>query len=520
MVSRLFTLFIFSLFFACNNPKKGKQLNSLRLCSLTDPVSFDPRVAGDTNSQAILHMLFEGLTRINPEKMPEPAVAGEIIISDDKLTYTFILKKTYWSNGDPVTAYDFEKSWKKTISLDFISKYSYPFYIIKNVKNYRENKYPISTVGIRAKNPMVFTVELEHPAPYFLELIANPVFSPVHPTLNKKTVDHSYSLDFIGNGPFKIKTCHFKSEILLDKNPYYWDSKNVNLKNISISIISEKQVAQLLYDKGEIDWLGHPFSGITPDALPSLKKQKKLKISAFSSVFLYVVNTDLVPFTNRKVRKAFSLAINREQIQNNFLEAGQKAAYSILLPEQTLQDNSNLNNSNLPLANKLFNEGLQELKLSKKDLPQITVTHFSTDKALPQIIQKQLESTFQIDVQIQNLDWHSCLSKLKKNHFQLMGLSWESWINDPIYSLKFYEVLKKNIDPEITDLIYLSDQELDLEKRKSLLQKAESLLIDNQYVIPIYYQTNIYLKKEHLKNVYFKRNGSPDFTYSFIDPEE
>lgn len=520
MVKRLFFLTVFSLFFGCNSQREGKELDTLRLCATSDPVSFDPRVAGDTSSQAILRMLFEGLTRLTPDGVARAAVADEILISNDKRTYTFILKKTYWSNGDPVTAYDFEQSWIKTISLDFISKYSYPFYIIKNVRNYRENKSPISTVGIRATSPSVFVVELEHPAPYFLELIANPVFSPVHPTLNTKTVDYAYSSDFIGNGPFKIKKCQFKNRILLNKNPYYWNSTKVFLKNISINIIAEKQVAQLLYDKGEIDWLGPPFSGIPQDALPSLKKQKLLQISPFSSVFLYMVNTDIIPFNNRKIRRAFSMAMDRKQMQNSYFETNEMAAYSILLPDLTLQKQQIFDDANTKLAKTLFEEGLKELGITKENLQPITITHSSTDRTLPQIIQKQWKNVFHIDIQIQNLDWHSCLSKLKKDHFQLMGLCWESWINDPIYSLKFYEILNKSIDSKIIELIAQSDQEQNLDKRKILLQNAEYQIIDNMYIMPIYFRTNPYLKKKYVKNVYFNKHGMPDFTYSNIDPEE
>lgn len=518
MCKGLLILFFFPFIVGCNFFEEKKlDPDTLRICASFDPISFDPRIAGDGNSQAILHLLFEGLTRTEGDGKIVPAIAEKIEVSKDLLTYTFTLKRTYWSNGEPLTAHDFEKSWKKTISLEFTSKYSYPFHIIKNVKAYRANTKSIHEVGIYAKTDEIFVVKLEHPAPYFLELISNPVFSPVHKTLNKKDHDLSCSSDFIGNGPFKIKNWHFKEKISLEKNLFYWNAEKIPLKNIKISIVPEEQVAVLLFEKGEVDWIGKPLSKIPLDSLSFLKKNQCLEYSPPSTLYHYIINTETPPFNNKKIRQALGLAINREEIVKNFLESNEMPAFSILPPHSTLQKKAIFTDNDKKRAKALFSEGLKELNLTIEEFPQIYITHVISDKKFPEIIQQQWKEIFGIKVKINKLDWHSCLSKMKKNEYHLIGISWESWINDPIYNLRFYEIQKKDINPEIISLLNQSDHEVNPDKRRLYLQQAEYKLIDDMYIIPIYFRTDPCLKKKYVKGFFFTPQGNPDFTYTYID---
>jgi len=513
--------FCFLLLFSSCNLKDSphRSPDTLELCASTDPLSFDPRIAGDGNSQAILHLLFEGLTRIEPDGKAYPAIAEEITVSKDRLTYTFYLKRTHWSNGEPLTAYDFENSWKKAISLDFMSKFCYPFYIIKNVKKYRSSLCSIQDVGIKAKSKEILEVKLENPAPYFLELIANPVFSPVHPNMNKKSFEWSFSSDFICNGPFKLKNWHFKKEFTLTKNPLYWNSRNVNLNRINLTIIPNNNTALLMFERGDIDWIGTPLSSVPVDSLPDLKSSNRLHIRPPCSVYLYICNTKIFPFNNPKLRKALSTAINRKDIVENFLEGNEIPALSILPPNLSLQQQDVFKDHDVKVANDCLMQALNELNISKEKLPEICLINNERDKIIPQIIQEQWHSSLGIKAKTQTLDWHSCLKKLMDNDFQLIGLFWESWISDPIYNLRYNEILQKEIDPQITQLLSLSDYEPNIQKRNQYLREAEFLLMDNMYIIPIYYCTDFSIKKNYVKGIYFTPLGNPDFTYARVETD-
>lgn len=509
----IFILFFYLFIEGGCKPKviKEKDPNTLNICALSDPFSFDPRIAGDRNSQVILRMLYDGLMRIGVDGKPEKALTKDLSISEDGKRYTFFLKKTYWSNGETVTAYDFERSWKKAISLDFSSHYAYAFYIIKNVRDYCYKKASIEEVGIYAKADDVLVVDLEYPAPYFLELVSNPVYSPVHRFFDQKGSNWFSINDMVCNGPFKMQNWKFKQEIILDRNGLYWDEQNVYLEQINISIISDNCTALMMFERGEIDWIGEPLCPLPQDAISSLKNEKNLLIGPPLSIYWCICNTKKPPFNNLKIRKALAYAVDRNSIVKHYLEGNELPALSILPPQLSLRKTPYFKDHDLQKALTLFNQALEEMNFKKEELPSITITHSSGTKIIPQILQEQWKKAFNIPIEVQGLDWHSCLKKVMTKDFQIMGLYWESWINDPIYNLRYNELLCNEIDPKIDQLLTLSDQTINIDERNNFLLQVENLLLDQMQVIPIYFRTDFSLKKSYVKDLYFTPLGNPDF---------
>src|SRR5690625_3489455 len=192
----------------------------------TEPPSLHPGKATDSTSGAVLHQVFEGLTRINPEGEPEEAMAEEIDISDDELTYTFTIRDdATWSNGDPVTAEDFEFAWKWVLDPESPdTDYAYQLYPIKGAEDAKENGASLDDVGITVEDEKTLVVELEQPTDYFLELTAFHTYYP----LNKNVVDGNddWALDagddYVTNGPFTLVSWGNKDKIVLAKNDAYW----------------------------------------------------------------------------------------------------------------------------------------------------------------------------------------------------------------------------------------------------------------------------------------------------------
>src|SRR5690625_2551697 len=152
-----------------------------------EPPSLHPGTSSDTTSSSVLDQVFEGLTRVNQEGEPEPAMAEDIEVSEDELTYTFKIREdATWTNGDPVTAEDFEYAWKWVLDPESAdTDYAYQLYPIKNAEEAKENGGSLDDVGITVEDDHTLIVELEQPTDYFLELTAFYTYYP----LNKNVVE-------------------------------------------------------------------------------------------------------------------------------------------------------------------------------------------------------------------------------------------------------------------------------------------------------------------------------------------
>src|SRR5699024_2910775 len=189
----------------------------------TEPPSLHPGKSSDTTSSSVLDQVFEGLTRINQETgEPEEAMAEEIDVSDDGLTYTFTIRDdATWTNGDSVTAEDFEYAWKWVLDPDNAdTDYAYQLYPIKGAEDAKENDGDLDDVGITVEDDNTLVVELEEPTDYFLDLTAFHTYYPIHQdeVEDNDEWDLDASDDYVTNGPFKLAEWDHKDKIVIEKN--------------------------------------------------------------------------------------------------------------------------------------------------------------------------------------------------------------------------------------------------------------------------------------------------------------
>ena len=230
----------------------------LRLSFLDIPMSLDPRLGGDEIAKYKLKMLFEGLTRIGQNSKPILALAKSVEISSDLKRYEFKLRRSVWSDGSPLIAYDFEYAWKKILP-SFYTPFAYFFYPIKNAKAAKEGKIPLDKVGVKAINENILVVELENPTSEFWNLFLT-LYSPINHRLEELHPDWAQSGEstFVCNGPMKLIKTLTNGGFEFVKNPHYWDEKNIKLNRIHISK-SNSETALAMYKNNEIDWIGHPM---------------------------------------------------------------------------------------------------------------------------------------------------------------------------------------------------------------------------------------------------------------------
>ncbi len=486
-------------------PQNGakKEQKTVRLYLQSEPFSMDPRKAGNRFSQVALRDLFEGLMRIDAQGRPAAAVAKSYELSDDKCTYRFHLRPASWSNGTPVTAYDFEYSWLSNLHPDSPTAFSYAFYCIKNARAAHMGEVGINEVGIKAENENTLIVTLEHPAPYFIELTSNPLYSPVCKEIvekNPKWNDEA-GPDFVCNGPFVLEEWKHRSEFSLVKNEKYWDAEAVSVDRLVFPIIEDPLTALNMFETGELDWIGDPFGSLPLEAIPRLKEKNSLELRQIGSVSWLEVNVKHPLLASTKVRRALAMAVNRQDLVEHLLQGGEKPAFSLLPETLTFMEKPFFNDNDVEQAKVLFSEGIADLAFTKDSLPSITLSHSADprDKSIAEAVQQQWQQAFGVKVILSPADWNAHLKRVAAGEFDVAGLTWYTFYHDPIYNLETFKYAAgfNGTDwehPYYIELLNKSDAAIDEAKRDLLLSTAEQFLMEEMPVIPICHNTSKFCK--------------------------
>lgn len=470
-----------------------------------DPPSLNPHIAIDQSGRCLGKALFECLTRLNLEGVPEPAAAKEINISPCQTIYTFTLRELHWSNGEKVTAYDFERTWKKAIAPDSSCLRSDLFYVIKNARDVNNRIKPLNAVKIKAVNTKTLIVELEFPAFYFLQLIALPIFSPLYRGEKEPN---------FFNGPYVLKEWRRDTFIHLASNPYYWDKKNVNLTGVNISLIKDLPQICHLFEKKELDYLGDPFCTLLPNSRIKIRKKQKWKKQKVDHMYLIYLNTQVFPLNSANIRKALACAINRKDFVK-FLD-GVTCTFSSLLT--TPSNEKSKWDGNAALAQAFFVDGLKELGISKETFPKITFLYGSMtgEEKLLNLMQQQLYATLGIEIEILGMEWNRLAYLLDKREFQAATCFRSSpYLYQRSYLHLFREKTNLYNSSQWENTVYknLIDaglQSSDLEEREKLFTQAEQILVDHMPVIPIFNPEYQYVLAKGIKNFVIASNGDVD----------
>ncbi len=490
----------------------------------SEPPTADPGLAEDSTSGAIARATFDGLTRLDKDAKPINSVATDVKVSDDLLTYTFTLRESKWSNGDPVTAHDFEYAWKRVLDPAFASNYAYQLFYVKNAEAYNQNKAKAEDIGVKALDDQTLQVTLENPTPFFLELTAFYTYYPV----NKKVVEANkdWALEaatHVGNGPFKMDTWEHKNKIVLVKNDNYWDQEAVKLNRIEFAMIEDENTELSMFDAGELDWAGQPLGALPSDAIPALKDAGRLQTAPIAGTYMYKFNTEQPPFNNAKIRKAFTYALDRQTLVDNITQANETPALGFVPPSMALQTEGFFKDNDAATAKQLLAEGMKELGITK--LPPISLSYNTSEKhkKIAEAIQDLWRTNLGVEVELLNKEWKVHIEDLHTGNYMIGRTTWTGDFNDPINFLEqFKEKAGGNNDTrwenaKYKELLNQSAKETDPEKRKKLMLEAETILMDEMPLIPIYYFTDVYVKNDNVKGVVMDPLGFVDFKWASME---
>ena len=530
-MTRLLLAFIL-LLTACSSNEDATSTRTDRTLILniaTEPHSLDPGIAVDVTSINVLLNIFEGLTRATGDgNKIGSGLAETVEISQDGLTYVFTLRPSKWSNGDPVTAYDFEYAWKRNLSPSTPGRFVHFMYPIKNAREVKEGSLSPEELGVHAPDSLTLVVELRQPTTHFLELLSLPGFFPLHRATvedNEKWAYHAGE-QYVSNGPFQLVSWAHNDKLQLHKNPHYWDADKVALQQINCLMIEDANTELELFESGQIDWAGKPLSmGPPTDALPSLMREGQVSIEPLAATYYYVLNIDNIPFSNKKIRHAFARAIQRQDIVEHILQGTEQPATAAVPPPFSLQDAPYFTDGDTKTATQLFHEGLSELGISKQELPEITLSFNSGEMhhKVAQAIQQQWEQAFGVRVRLENTEWKVHLDNILQKNYTIARLSFVAAYNDPMSQLEIFKYANENTNPtswenqDYIDLLEASLVETKTKRRLQLLRQAEATLMEDMPVIPIYHLTNSFLKTDSLKNVVLSPSGWIDFKEAYFE---
>lgn len=499
--------------------KKLSNIKTLRLAISYGLRPLDPRIQGDEDTKLILKMLFEGLTRINARGKVEPGVAKRITISKDSKKYTFELRPAYWSNGTLVSAEDFVYAWRSLLSPTFKSPSAYLFYSIKNGSKVKEGRLPPESLGVKALNAHTLEIELEYQVPYFLELIAQPQFSPINSAIDQSQPiwPHQEDSSYVCNGAFLLKKNHPTQGFELVKNPLYHSASQIALDKVSIKNAQPTDIREMFL-RDEIDWIGFPTGSVDISSLP-IELGETLVLHN-DSLYWYVFNTRSFPFNNSKLRRALAYVINRARILQN-IAPGHWPAFSILPFQHSC---GALMEESLQKGQALFEEALNEMGFNRSSFPVLKLLHVEskTRNSVAKTIQQQWEEAFGIQCQIEVLSWKEIFARVTEGNFQICGLNWVSLIDDPSYTLHIFQNSSRFINfpkwhhPEYEKLLDLSNQEKRLSKRLNHIALAEEILLREAPVIPLIRSLPCSMKKSKVEMFSHSALKSWDFKWASI----
>lgn len=499
----------------------------------TNPKTMDPILNADMTTSQLIGNLFRGLyTNDLDAKAVIPAVAKDHKISDDGLVYTFNLRKdAKWSDGKGVTAKDFVFAWLRGMDPATAAEYSTTYYPIKGARAFTEGTGTKEEVGVKALDDYTLEVTLEAPTAYFIDLMSRSQFMPLREDIVGTDVAGAWTLDpktYVSNGPYKLTEWVQDQYIDLEKNPEFYDASKVSIEKVHCPMIIDDNTAYTSFLDGSLDYNPTVPIELTEELFKTGVSTRTKKIGTY-----YVplnVSADAatkIPADNAKVladvkvRKALSLAINRQDLVDFITKGGEVAATSFV-PEKIVNlEGKEFSKEYYPAegdieeAKKLLKEAGYE---NGTGFPKLTYGYNTSEahKAIGEFLQAQWKENLGIEVELANSEWAVWQNILKNKEYQIGRMGWIADYNDPYTMLELLSSDNANntagyASAEYDKLIKDAAVEEDLEKREKMLKDAEDLLMEDAPVIPLYFYSNNMLVAKQLKgfevsvlgNIYF-----------------
>ena len=479
----------------------------------SEPKTIDPGLNTASDGSDVINNMFEGLMReVNGELLP--GMAESYTVSEDQMVYTFTLRDALWSDGEPVTAFDFDYAWARVLDPATASEYSWIF-SEANVEFFK---------AIDAKT---FQVKLAAPTPYFLGLTGFFTFMPVRQDSVEQGPDGSWAINpeaSIVNGPFKLAEYKTGDKIVFAKNEHYWQADKVKLDKIEGLMIVEATTALTAYESGEL----HVIDNMPSEEVPRLiAEDETLTIMPMDGVYYYIFNLDVEPFDNVLVRKALALAIDRAALVDT-LNGGQLPATKMVSPS-SYDDKGNVFYDTAPAYTPTDGSGVAEAQalLAEAGYPggegfpvsQLLYNTSEGHKMIAEIIQQMWKENLGIDITLSNQEWAVFQTSRREGDFEIGRGGWIGDYSDPMTYLGMFvtdgSMNDANWSNTDYDALLEGSKTAAPAKRYEMLYEALDLVMNDYAYMPIYIYTDLMMVSDDV--VDWEKTTRLQFWFGFAD---
>lgn len=514
---------------------------NLAVCLASEPQTIDPALNSAVDGAIMINHMFEGLVKWvddgegNAVTAPGQAESWEKVVNDDgTVTYTFTLRDGIkWSDGQPVTAGDFEYSWKRLANPETAADYCYMIDMVQGYAAVADGSADPDTLGVKAIDDKTLEITLSYDCPYFEEIMAFPATFPVRQDMVEGNDEWTYDVStYVGNGPYKMAEWSHNAYILAEKNENYYDYENLGPDTIRFTLLDDANAMLAAYNSGELDFI----ENFPTDEMANYLASGEITVADYLGTYYVCFNTEDEVFSDPLVREAFSLAIDRNYIVENVSQAGEVPA--------TAYVPSGVNDAAGPSGDDFRTVGGEYYSVAAEDyeancekarellaeagypngegFPTVEYTYNTDDKhkAIAEALQNMWQEVLGVTVTLSNQDWNVFLESRKQGDYQIARNGWIADYNDPCSFLDMWYTDGGNNDaqysnPEYDALIDQAKATSNQEERMAAFHAAEDILIEQDSVLaPIYFYTQPYMLADDIQGMYYTPLGYFFFGYT------
>ena len=521
-MKKLFLILTLLMFVLSCGSKNGNNGNTFTLNIVTEPSSIDPQITTDVPGGTVDELILEGLLRKDKTGKSVAGIAEKWEKSEDGLVWTFHLRDgVKWSNGDPVTAKDFKAGWLRGLNPDTAGSNASMLFVIKNGEKYNSKKASENEVGIKVVDDKTLQVTLEAPTPYFDDLVTFKSFMPLNQKFYNEVKD-KYFTDAeytISNGPYTMESWTHDSELKFKKNPNYWDASNVKTDNVVLKIIATDSAVNAFKNK-EVD-----VTAITFEQAKEFAGKPELVKADDGGIYYLLFNTKENVFKNAKVRRAITMAINRDELINKVLEGSEKATKAFtptgiglngIAKDFAQEVTTDQPKFNVEEAKKLLAEGLREEGLTELPRFEILFNDTGSRKAIVEYIQENLRNNLGANVELDVVTGKERVERTKKRDYQVALMNWTGDFLDPITYLDLFESTNANnrgkfVNSRYDQLVKTVKSTDNPQTRVPAMIEMEKIISQEAPVVILFQKQKQYLVNPRVTNLGFVSIGGEFF---------
>ncbi|MDO5299726.1 MAG: peptide ABC transporter substrate-binding protein [Clostridia bacterium] len=500
-----------------------------------EPDSMDPTLNDYSSGSYALQSLFRGLYKYAQDGSLVPAMAESYEVSEDGCTYTFKIREGLkWSDGTPLTAHDFEYSWKRVLDPDVGSETAYTLYaVIKNgYECFVDKTVAVDDLPIKALDDTTLQVELIAPASYFIQLTATTAFMPVQQaTVEANGNDWVTTPEtYVCNGPFMVAEMKKDESYTFVKNPNYYNADEVQIDTVQYVFLNAAETVKMAFDNGELDIA----TSVNTDAMVAYQDTENLMASNRIGYRYYEFNCEKEPFNDARVRRALTLALNREILVNAIIQDPTRKTLCGWVP-YGIKDVLDPATDWRDVVGDAFAEDIEEAKAllaeagypDGEGFPTFSIKYTpSTElenvaQAMSQMWKQYLGLNCEVTAVESGVYWADDTGTRASGDFEIAYMGYTLDYAEPSAAFFILEnadgTAKTRWDcPAYLELCSKMRTSLAEEEREALYKEAEALLAEECPVLPVYSYSDAALVASRVKGFTRNSNGHPNFEYCTI----